>query len=262
MGAIEYRTINGKRYAFRLSMHPPDAGIPSPHPGVDYLVCSDPNAGNLGGGGFIVYRPAKGEPVTYDFREKAPAAASPTMWLKDGKYDPELHHFSHRAVGVPGTVAGLHLAWKEQGSRPWKELLQPAIRLARCSGGERVLPAQSREAGEVAVGAAEGQPVLDGERGLHRVDSLREHAPHLEVEEAARHVLDGQLQVEPSLPVAEGGVTLAGLDVDHLALEADGVRAARGKADLFDESPALCGVHQRRWLAARRAITWMSSSLR
>jgi gamma-glutamyltranspeptidase/glutathione hydrolase len=95
------------------------------------LAVTHPTAGNLGGGGFIVYRPAKGEPVTYDFREKAPAAASPTMWLKDGKYDPELHHFSHRAVGVPGTVAGLHLAWKEQGSRPWKELLQPAIRLAR-----------------------------------------------------------------------------------------------------------------------------------
>ena len=95
------------------------------------LAVTHPTAGNIGGGGFIVYRRADGETAAYDFREKAPAAASPTMWLKDGKYDAELHHFSHRAVGVPGTVAGLHLAWKDHGSRPWKELLQPAIRLAR-----------------------------------------------------------------------------------------------------------------------------------
>jgi hypothetical protein len=44
-GAVEYQTISGVRYAFRYSLHPPDAGISSPHPGVDYLVCSDPNAG-------------------------------------------------------------------------------------------------------------------------------------------------------------------------------------------------------------------------
>jgi gamma-glutamyltranspeptidase/glutathione hydrolase len=95
------------------------------------LAVTHPTAGNIGGGGFIVYRRADGETAAYDFRERAPAAASPTMWLKDGKYDADLHHFSHRAVGVPGTVAGLHLAWKDHGSRPWKELLQPAIRLAR-----------------------------------------------------------------------------------------------------------------------------------
>jgi gamma-glutamyltranspeptidase/glutathione hydrolase len=53
------------------------------------------------------------------------------MWLTDGKYDFTKHHNSHLSVGVPGTVAGLHLAWKEQGSKPWKELLQPAIVLAR-----------------------------------------------------------------------------------------------------------------------------------
>ena len=71
------------------------------------------------------------QPVTYDFREKAPAKASPTMWLKDGQYNAELHHNSHLAVGVPGTVAGLHLAWKEHGKLPWKRLVDPAIALAR-----------------------------------------------------------------------------------------------------------------------------------
>src|SRR6185369_17302430 len=95
------------------------------------LAVTHPTAGNIGGGGFIVYRPAVGAAVTYDFREKAPAKASPTMWMKDGKYDNELHHSSHLAVGVPGTVAGLHLAWKEQGTLPWKRLVAPAVALAR-----------------------------------------------------------------------------------------------------------------------------------
>lgn len=95
------------------------------------LAVTHPTAGNIGGGGFIVYRPASGEPVTYDFRETAPARATETMFLEDGKYDEDLHHNSHIAVGVPGTVAGLHLAWKEQGALPWKRLVTPAITLAR-----------------------------------------------------------------------------------------------------------------------------------
>ena len=95
------------------------------------LAVTHPTAGNIGGGGFIVFRPATGEPMSFDFREVGPARSSPEMWLKDGKYDFDTHHNSHLSVGVPGTVAGLHLAWKEQGSKPWKELVQPAIVLAR-----------------------------------------------------------------------------------------------------------------------------------
>jgi gamma-glutamyltranspeptidase / glutathione hydrolase len=95
------------------------------------LAVVHPTAGNIGGGGFLVYRPAKGEPAAYDFREVAPAKASPTMFIKDGKYSAELHHNSYLAVGVPGTVAGLHLAWKEQGKLPWKRLVDPAVALAR-----------------------------------------------------------------------------------------------------------------------------------
>ncbi len=95
------------------------------------LAVTHPTAGNIGGGGFLLYRPAKGEPVAYDFREVGPSGSNPTMFLKNGKYDEQAHHESHLAVGVPGTVAGLHMAWKEQGRLPWKDLLQPAITLAR-----------------------------------------------------------------------------------------------------------------------------------
>src|SRR5574340_1258335 len=72
------------------------------------LAVTHPTAGNIGGGGFLLYRPAKGAPVAYDFRETAPAGSSPTMFMPGGGYDAKVHHESYLAVGVPGTVAGLH----------------------------------------------------------------------------------------------------------------------------------------------------------
>jgi gamma-glutamyltranspeptidase/glutathione hydrolase len=95
------------------------------------LAVTHPSAGNIGGGGFLIYRPPSGVAVAYDFRETAPAGASPTMFLKDGVYDEKLHHESHLSVGVPGTVAGLHMAWKAHGKLPWRRLVAPAITLAR-----------------------------------------------------------------------------------------------------------------------------------
>ena len=95
------------------------------------LAVTYPTAGNIGGGGFLVYRPAAGDPVAYDFRETAPAGASPTMFMRGREYDARVHHSSHFAVGVPGTVAGLHLAWTEHGSLPWPRLVEPAETLAR-----------------------------------------------------------------------------------------------------------------------------------
>jgi gamma-glutamyltranspeptidase/glutathione hydrolase len=94
------------------------------------LAVTFPSAGNIGGGGFLISHPASGKPVSYDFREMAPPGSSPTMFLRDGRYDSGLHHSSHLAVGVPGTVAGLHLAWQDHGRLPWKRLVEPAITLA------------------------------------------------------------------------------------------------------------------------------------
>ncbi len=95
------------------------------------LAVTHPTAGNIGGGGFIVFRAADGAATTFDFREMAPAGSSPTMWMKDGKYDYDIHHNTHRSVGVPGTVAGLYLAHSKLGSKPWKDLVLPAVALAR-----------------------------------------------------------------------------------------------------------------------------------
>jgi gamma-glutamyltranspeptidase/glutathione hydrolase len=95
------------------------------------LAVVHPSAGNIGGGGFMVLRSASGKAAVYDFRESAPTGASPTMFLVNGSYSAERHHDSRLAVGVPGTVAGLQLAWRDNGWLPWKQLLQPAIGLAR-----------------------------------------------------------------------------------------------------------------------------------
>jgi gamma-glutamyltranspeptidase/glutathione hydrolase len=96
------------------------------------LAVTHPAAGNIGGGGFLLLRTADGQAQAYDFREKAPAAATARMFLdSDDEYDLLAHHHSHLSVGVPGTVAGLHLAWKENGKLPWRRLVEPAVALAR-----------------------------------------------------------------------------------------------------------------------------------
>jgi len=95
------------------------------------LAVTFPEAGNLGGGGFITLK--MGTATAFlDFREVAPQAASRDMYLDAaGKPIPGASLIGHRAAGVPGTVAGLWEAHRKYGSRPWPELLQPAIRLAR-----------------------------------------------------------------------------------------------------------------------------------
>lgn len=96
------------------------------------LAVTLPSAGNIGGGGFIVYHGADGTVTTFNFREKAPIAATRTMFLgMDGEIANESNHEGLLAVGVPGTVAGLALAHERLGSRKWADLVEPAVNLAR-----------------------------------------------------------------------------------------------------------------------------------
>jgi gamma-glutamyltranspeptidase/glutathione hydrolase len=91
------------------------------------LAVTWPEAGNIGGGGYMVIAPPtnKGTPIAVDFRETAPAAATRDMFVK-----PE-GRVAHRRVGVPGTVRGLELAHKRFGRIAWRELVEPAVRLAK-----------------------------------------------------------------------------------------------------------------------------------
>ncbi|MBT6148439.1 MAG: gamma-glutamyltransferase [Gemmatimonadetes bacterium] len=95
------------------------------------LAVTHPSAGNIGGGGFMVIRFADGTATAIDFREVAPLAAHPEMWLDDsGAYTHQTHHNSHQAVGVPGTVSGFDKAHRLYGTAAWEQLLEPAIHLA------------------------------------------------------------------------------------------------------------------------------------
>lgn len=109
-----------------------------------------PNAGNIGGGGFMVFRSHKREYATLDFREKAPGKATETMFLdKNGQVIPELSTYSRLASGVPGSVAGLFEALKKYGTKPAAELLKPAIELAE--KGFRITQRQANEMNELRL---------------------------------------------------------------------------------------------------------------
>lgn len=96
------------------------------------LAVTHPQAGNIGGGGFMVYMDDSSKVTTIDFREMAPIKASPTMFLdKNGELIRGSNHSGALSIGVPGTVAGLYLAHQKYGKLSWKELVQPSVDLAR-----------------------------------------------------------------------------------------------------------------------------------
>jgi gamma-glutamyltranspeptidase / glutathione hydrolase len=97
------------------------------------LAVTLPEAGNLGGGGFmLIHMAATGETVAIDYREKAPAKASRDMFLDaNGSADPKLSQWSGLSIGVPGTVAGLALALKRYGTMSLADVMAPAIALAK-----------------------------------------------------------------------------------------------------------------------------------
>ncbi len=132
------------------------------------LAVAYPIAGNIGGGGFLVFRRPDGMLFTLDFRETAPAAAHRDVYLDSaGRVIPDASTLGLRAAGVPGSVAGLWEAHRRFGSRPWADCWQPAIDLA-----ERGFPVTERQAFELNRQRAVFDRLNPGNRYL-RAD----HAP-------------------------------------------------------------------------------------
>ena len=95
------------------------------------LAVTYPQAGNIGGGGFMLVRMKSGETAAIDYREKAPMKSQAKMFLNsDGSLDTLSSNYGYLVAGIPGTVRGLETAWKKYGKLPWKELVVPAIELA------------------------------------------------------------------------------------------------------------------------------------
>ena len=95
------------------------------------LAVAYPVAGNIGGGGFMVYRKNDGDVGALDYREKAPMAAHKNMYLDSlGNVIPEMSTLGAAAIGVPGSVAGILAVHQKFGSLPLAEIMEPVIRLA------------------------------------------------------------------------------------------------------------------------------------
>ncbi|MGH7446724.1 MAG: gamma-glutamyltransferase, partial [Longimicrobiales bacterium] len=132
-----------------------------------------PEAGNIGGGGFMVTRMADGATAALDFREKAPLAATRDMYLDAEGNLTDRSVIGHLASGVPGAVMGLWEAHQRFGTRPWKSLLAPAIAMARdgfvvdsaLAGSIRAAAERLRRfSGSAALFFPNGEPLQPGAR--------------------------------------------------------------------------------------------------
>ncbi len=123
------------------------------------LAVVHPAAGNIGGGGFMLIHRPGAEPTVIDYRETAPASATKTMFQKGQSL------YSHRVVGVPGTVRGLELAHRRYGKLTWQAVLQPAIKLGRDG-----FALDAHEAGSLNGVLASGRDMPELQRVFRRPD--------------------------------------------------------------------------------------------
>ncbi|HDR2843843.1 TPA: gamma-glutamyltransferase [Enterobacter sichuanensis] len=157
------------------------------------LAVTHPQAGNLGGGGFMMLRTKDGKTTAIDFREMAPAQASRDMFLDDqGNPDSKKSLTSHLASGTPGTVAGFSLALEKYGTMPLNKVVQPAIKLARegfivndsladdlKTYGSEVIPHHENSK---AIFWKDGEPLKKGDKLVQKnlaksLELIAEHGP-------------------------------------------------------------------------------------
>ncbi|MCY2688744.1 gamma-glutamyltransferase [Salinimicrobium sp. TH3] len=135
-----------------------------------------PYAGNLGGGGFMVYRLNTGETGALDYREKAPLGTHPDMYLDSlGNADPVKSRFGGLAVGVPGTVAGIFAVHEKFGSMSMEKILAPVIALAQRGFVVTANQAASLKKHRSAIIKANGEDVLFA-KAHEPGDTLKNHA--------------------------------------------------------------------------------------
>ena len=138
------------------------------------LAVTYPYAGNLGGGGFLLVRMSDGRQAFFDFREKAPAAAGPHMYLDQNGKPTRDSVIGWRASGVPGTLRGLELAHRKFGQQKWAGLLAPACKLAGDGFPVSYTFSQSlKSAGRTRASAPDGSVLTAGGILTHDPESKR-----------------------------------------------------------------------------------------
>ncbi|HEY4316232.1 MAG TPA: gamma-glutamyltransferase [Herbaspirillum sp.] len=212
-----------------------------------------PNAGNLGGGGFMLIHDAKsGKDVALDFREIAPLAATRDMFLDaQGNPVPGGSTYSHLAVGVPGTVAGMSLALKKYGTMPLSEVIAPAIRLAR--GGFTIsdtlgeaLAGERDHMGQWASSRAiffkDGRPLKSGEK-LVQTDLA--HSMQLIGREGPAAFYEGAIARKIVAEMARHGGAISAADLkDYRVVERQPIAGDyRGYRVVSMPPPSSGGVH-------------------
>lgn len=199
------------------------------------LAVTYPYAGHVGGGGFLLYRDAEGQAWFLDFRETAPAAATSDLYLNaDGEPMAAASRVGWKAVGIPGAVPGMWEAHMRWGKLPWKDLVEPARRLA--ARGYRI------DAREVHRLEAYGQPM--------RKDPMAASVFFPDGESLA---LDSLLQ-QPALEQTLIEIRDRGVDAMRFGSIVDGMLEASAKgggilqqSDFMDYRPALREVWSFEW---------------
>jgi gamma-glutamyltranspeptidase/glutathione hydrolase len=218
------------------------------------LAVSYPRAGNIGGGGFMLIHLASGKDTAIDYRETAPAAATPTMFLDAaGNPDPQKSRDSGLAVGVPGTVAGLAMAEEKYGSGKFTlaALMAPAIKLARdgIDIGDDIASSLLQAQSRLARWPSSKSIFVNSEGG---VIDLRQSLVQADLAATLNAVARGGPQAFYNGPIAEkiaaavrdaGGVMSADDLANYRAIERTPVRGSyRGTAIVSMPPPSSGGV--------------------
>lgn len=218
------------------------------------LAVTHPQAGNLGGGGFMLLRTASGRATAIDFREVAPARASRDMFLdKQGNADSKLSLTSPLASGTPGTVAGFALAAQKYGTLPLSKLVQPAVELARKgiivndaladdlnNYGKEVL--LSHENSKAIFFKPDGTPYQKGER---LVQANLAHSLSLIAKQGADAFYKGEIADQITAEMAQHGGLISKADLaSYRAVEREPISGSyRGYQVFSMPPPSSGGIH-------------------
>lgn len=218
------------------------------------LAVTHPQAGNLGGGGFMLLRTASGRATAIDFREVAPARASRDMFLdKQGNADSKLSLTSPLASGTPGTVAGFALAAQKYGTLPLSKLVQPAVELARKgiivndaladdlnNYGKEVL--LSHENSKAIFFKSDGTPYQKGER---LVQANLAHSLSLIAKQGADAFYKGEIADQIAAEMAQHGGLISKADLaSYRVVEREPISGSyRGYQVFSMPPPSSGGIH-------------------